>query len=51
MSRVFPAMERALGRRVVIKVLPSETVGALSVERFTREIAIAARPQQANIAP
>lgn len=50
MSRVFLAMERALGRRVVIKVLPSETVGALSVERFTREIAIAARPQQTNIA-
>ena len=51
MSRVFLATERALGRKVVIKVLPEEAAGALSVERFKREIALAARLQQANIVP
>ena len=51
MSRVFVATERSLGRPVVVKVLPSETAGAVSVERFRREIRLAASLQQANIVP
>jgi serine/threonine-protein kinase len=51
MSRVFVATERALGRKVVIKVLPSEAAGAVSIDRFKQEIALAARLQQANIVP
>jgi eukaryotic-like serine/threonine-protein kinase len=42
MSRVFVATEQSLGSPVVVKVLPSETAGALSVERFRREIRLAA---------
>ena len=51
MSRVFVATERALNRRVVIKILPAEMAGAVSGDRFNREIALAARLQQANIVP
>jgi len=51
MSRVFVATEHSLGRPVVVKVLPSETAGALSLERFRREIRLAASLQQANIVP
>ena len=42
MSRVFLATEQSLGRLVVVKVLPSETAGAVSVERFRREIRLVA---------
>ncbi len=38
MSRVFVAEDRALGRRVVIKVLPPEMGAAVRLERFRREI-------------
>ena len=34
MSRVFVAREQSLGRNVVLKVLPSDAAGAISVERF-----------------
>ena len=51
MSRVFVAREQSLGRSVVLKVLPSDTAGAISVERFKREIHLAASLQQANIVP
>lgn len=51
MSRVFVATETALGRRVVVKVLPEEMVGQLSLERFKREISIAARLQHPHIVP
>ena len=51
MSRVFLGVERALNRRVVVKVLPAEMAGHLSVERFRREITIAARLQHAHIVP
>ncbi len=51
MSRVFVATETALGRRVVVKVLPAEMSGQLSVDRFRREISIAARLQHAHIVP
>ena len=51
MSRVFVAEERALGRRVVIKVLPPEMAELVSAERFTEEVRITAKLQQANIVP
>ena len=51
MSRVFVAREQSLGRSVVLKVLPNDTAGAISVERFKREIHLAASLQQANIVP
>jgi len=51
MSRVFVATETALGRRVVIKVLPPELSGGVSVERFRREVQLAARLQHPHIVP
>jgi serine/threonine-protein kinase len=51
MSRVFLARETALGREVVVKILAGELAAGVSAERFTREIATAARLQQANIVP
>ena len=51
MSRVFVATEKALGRRVVVKVLPEEMAGQVSLERFKREIALAARLQHPHIVP
>ena len=51
MARVFVATERALGRRVVIKILSSPFAGELSGKRFVREIRLAASLQQANIVP
>ena len=43
MSHVYLATEKALGRQVVVKLLPAEMSGQVSVERFKREIALAAR--------
>ena len=51
MSRVFVAEERALGRKVVVKVLSPDLAAGVSNERFAREIRVAARLQQANIVP
>src|SRR4051812_43582248 len=51
MSRVFVATETTLGRTVVVKVLPPELAHAVSVERFRREIALAARLQHPHIVP
>ncbi len=51
MSRVFLAEETALHRRVVIKVLPGGVAGQLSIDRFKREIGLAARLQHAHIVP
>ena len=51
MSRVFVATETALGRRVVIKVLPSELAAAVNVDRFKREIQLAANLQHPHIVP
>jgi tetratricopeptide (TPR) repeat protein len=51
MSRVFLAQETRLGRQVVIKVLPPETGAAVNVERFEREIQLAARLQHPHIVP
>ena len=51
MSRVFVAEERALGRQVVVKVLAPELVSGLSLERFKREISLAAQLQHPHIVP
>ncbi|HEY9427646.1 MAG TPA: protein kinase [Gemmatimonadaceae bacterium] len=51
MSRVFMADDLRLGRRVVVKVLAPELAAGVSVERFEREIRLAASLQQANIVP
>ena len=51
MARVFVAEETALGRKVVIKVLPPETAAQVSHERFKREILLAARLQHPHILP
>jgi serine/threonine-protein kinase len=51
MSRVFLAEELALGRHVVIKVLPEELTGAVSSERFRREMQLAAKLQHPHIVP
>jgi serine/threonine protein kinase/tetratricopeptide (TPR) repeat protein len=51
MSRVFLAEEPALGRRVVVKVLPPELTAVVSEERFRREIQLAGSLQHPNIVP
>ncbi|HEY5218893.1 MAG TPA: protein kinase [Gemmatimonadaceae bacterium] len=51
MSRVFVARETALDRLVAIKVLPADLMAGVSVERFRREIQVAARLQHAHIVP
>ncbi|MEP7347104.1 MAG: protein kinase [Gemmatimonadaceae bacterium] len=50
-SRVFVALETALGRRVVVKVLSPDVAQDLSAERFEREIRVAAQLQHPNILP
>ena len=49
MSRVFVAVETDLGRKVVIKVLPPEMGAGVNVERFRREIQLAASLQHPHI--
>ncbi|MFI5244020.1 MAG: protein kinase [Gemmatimonadales bacterium] len=51
MSRVFVARETALGRSVVVKVLLPELAAGVSVDRFRREIQLAAQLQHACIVP
>jgi eukaryotic-like serine/threonine-protein kinase len=51
MSRLFLATERALGRQVVIKILPPDWTGEVSAARFKRESALTARLQHPNILP
>jgi serine/threonine protein kinase len=51
MSRVFLAEERALGRRVVVKVLSPDLAAGVSAERFKREIMITAQLQHPHIVP
>ena len=51
MSRVFVAMEAALARRVVVKVLPPERTYGVNVDRFRREIQVAAQLQHPHIVP
>ncbi len=49
MSRVFVAIDRALGRRVVIKVLPPELTAGVNRDRFRREVQVAAQLQHPHI--
>ncbi|MEX2152530.1 MAG: protein kinase [Gemmatimonadaceae bacterium] len=51
MSRVFVAEEAALGRQVVVKVLPSDLSAGVNVERFKREIQVSAKLQHPHIVP
>src|SRR5438552_960120 len=51
MSRVFVAAEHALHRKVVVKILPADASAQVSIDRFTREIALAARLQHPHIVP
>ena len=51
MSRVFVAVETSLGRKIVIKVLPPELAAGVNVDRFKREIQVAARLQHPHIVP
>jgi tetratricopeptide (TPR) repeat protein/tRNA A-37 threonylcarbamoyl transferase component Bud32 len=51
MSRVFVAEEVALGRKVVVKVLPPEMSAGVNAERFRREIQLAASLQHPHIVP
>lgn len=51
MSRVFVATGAALGRRIVVKVLPPDAPAQVSTERFKREIRLAARLQHPHIVP
>ncbi|HEX5005063.1 MAG TPA: serine/threonine-protein kinase, partial [Gemmatimonadales bacterium] len=51
MSRVFLALEVQVERKVVVKVLPPETSAAVSIERFEREIRLAARLQHPHVVP
>lgn len=49
MSRVFVATEMAFGRKVVAKVLHPDLSEGVSVERFKREISVAAKLQHPHI--
>ena len=51
MSRTFVATERALNRRVVVKVLAPELLAGVSVERFKREVMLAASLQHPHVVP
>jgi serine/threonine-protein kinase len=51
MSRVFVAQETALGRRVVVKVLPPGLPAGLDAERFHREIQVAASLRHPHVVP
>ena len=51
MSRVFVAHETSLGRKVVVKVLLPELAAGVSVDRFRREIQLAAQLQHPHIVP
>jgi hypothetical protein len=51
MSRVFVATERALNRKVVVKVLPPDLAAGVNHDRFRREIQLAAQLQHPHIVP
>ncbi|HMA25192.1 MAG TPA: protein kinase, partial [Gemmatimonadaceae bacterium] len=51
MSSVFVARDNSLGRNVVVKVLPYELAASVSVDRFKREIMLAAALQHPHIVP
>jgi serine/threonine-protein kinase len=51
MSRVFVAVDRSLGRKVVIKLLSPELTAEVNRGRFRREIQVAAQLQHPHIVP
>ena len=51
MSRVFVAKEHALGREVVIKVLPPDLAAGVNRNRFRQEVQLAARLSHPYIVP
>ena len=51
MSRVFVATETALGRKVVLKILPPELGASFNLDRFKREIQLAASLSHPHIVP
>lgn len=51
MSRVFVAVDRSLGRKVVVKVLPPDLAAGVNRERFRREIQVAAQLHHPHIVP
>jgi eukaryotic-like serine/threonine-protein kinase len=51
MSRVYVARDATLRRDVVVKVLPPDLVAGVNVERFRREILVAAGLQHPHIVP
>jgi tetratricopeptide (TPR) repeat protein len=51
MSRTYLALERALNRQVVVKVLAPELVAGISFERFRREVLLAAQLQHPHVVP
>jgi tetratricopeptide (TPR) repeat protein/tRNA A-37 threonylcarbamoyl transferase component Bud32 len=51
MSLTYVATEHALARRVVVKMLSPELAAGVSVERFRREILLAAKLQHPHVVP
>jgi tRNA A-37 threonylcarbamoyl transferase component Bud32/TolB-like protein len=51
MSRVFLADDTALDRKVVVKLLSPDLAGSVNLDRFRREISVAARLQHPHIVP
>lgn len=51
MARVFVAEDVELERRIVVKVLPPDVAAELSVDRFKREILLAAKLQHPHLVP
>src|SRR4051812_14984574 len=51
MSRVYLAVDKTLGREVVVKALSPELAADVSFERFAREIKTAGRLQHPHIVP
>ena len=51
MSRVFVAMDTTLGRPVVVKVLAPDLAGDVDMDRFRREVRLAATLQHPHIVP
>jgi TolB-like protein/tRNA A-37 threonylcarbamoyl transferase component Bud32 len=51
MSRVFIAEDNSLGRKVVVKVLLPDLAATVNIERFRREIQLAAKLQHPHIVP
>ena len=51
MSRTYLATEEMLRRHVVIKVLAPELLAGISVERFRREVLMAAKLQHPHVVP